>query len=50
MSHISTTQQTSFWQSKTFIALVIIAALVIGFVLYRKKSAREIITGIFKKK
>lgn len=44
------TQQTSFWQSKTFIALVIIVALVIGFVLYRKKGIREKIFGILKKK
>lgn len=44
------TQQTSFWQSKTFIALVIIVALVISFVFYRKKGIREKIFGILKKK
>ncbi|MBI3027575.1 hypothetical protein HYY70_05685 [Candidatus Woesearchaeota archaeon] len=44
------TQQTSFWQSKTFYIPAIIIVLVVGFALYRKKGLREKTTRIFKEK
>lgn len=43
-------QQTSFWQSKTFYVSAIIIVLVLGFVVYRKKSLRDKIINIIKKK
>ncbi len=50
MSHMSTAQQTSWWQSKAFYIPAIIAVLAAGFVLYRKKSLRGKIIGILRRK
>ncbi|MEK6983631.1 MAG: COG1361 S-layer family protein [Nanoarchaeota archaeon] len=44
------TQQTSFWQSKTFYIPAIIIVLVIGFVLYINKGWREVVLSVVKKR
>ncbi|MBI2131085.1 hypothetical protein HYU10_04940 [Candidatus Woesearchaeota archaeon] len=49
MGHMPTAQQTSFWQSKTFYALILVI-IAAGFVIYRKKEWREKIPRVFKKK
>ncbi|MBI2660673.1 hypothetical protein HYX09_00215 [Candidatus Woesearchaeota archaeon] len=49
MGHMSTAQQASFWQSKTFYALILVI-IAAGFVIYRKKEWREKIPRVFKKK
>ncbi len=43
-------RQTAFWQSKAFYAPVIIAILVLGFIIYRKKGWRLGLMEAVKKK
>ncbi len=50
MGHTSTAQQTSWWQSKVFYISAIIIVLVLGFVLYTKKSISERIINIVRRK
>ena len=43
-------QPSSFWSSKTFYFLIIVAIACIGVILYRKKTALEKLLGFIKKK